>query len=415
MAERLENFLIVDDSQANSLFFEVLLNHMGYKKIFKAPTSTKALDLVEKENIHFVIAAWELKPLSGTVFVQRARESRIRRHMPFVLYSKSMSDEDVRLTRELGLTNLLSMPFSKDDAMKLIQDLIDHENSLPATELTLRRIERNLEEGHPAQAVHLITPGLTKVGPLEVRAKTVIAEVWLQLRKFEKAEPLLNEVLTKEKYAPALHCLARLHSLKGETDKAITILEEMSVNSPKNISTMYNLGSAYLDNNQVEKAKQTYGKISDLDEDSSAAKDGLGKIAFKEGNLELAKQLLRETRNGDEMARFFNATAIAQVAKGQFDVGIKTYHDAMNILSDKGKMPLLKYNLGLAFKKKGDLDNSFRTLSECYIADPDFEKAYSSLVKVAKEIEEAGGKPDKTVIKEVMTVRRSKVKPDSAA
>lgn len=401
----IDRILIVDDSDANTLFFEMLLKDLGIKEVMKTTTGDDGLGIVKKSHVQFIIATWEMKGMPGTVFIQKARTIKKKKHMPCVIYSKRMSEDDVRLTKELGFKDILSMPFDKAQASSLIKDLIDRENNLPAAENLLRKIEGYLWEQKPSEALKLADKKIFEA-PYTARAHTAMAEIWFRMSKLDKAEESLREALAADaEYVPAIHLKGKVLSRSGRHDEAIQLLSTLSQRSPKNISTKVNLGSAYVQAERHEEAKEVFNSVLELDGDNRECKDNMAVLALKEGDLNLAEQLIAETENGDELASAFNSLAIFRVAKGEFDLGIETYKNAIKLLADKARLHLLFYNLGLAYRKKGDLAAGFVELARSYIHDPSFEKAYASLARVHQEMKEKGLAYDKTLIKEVKEAR----------
>jgi tetratricopeptide (TPR) repeat protein len=177
--------------------------------------------------------------------------------------------------------------------------------------------------------------------------------------------------------------------------------------SPKNITTLLSLGGAYVDADRHQEAQSVFQTVSALDPDSQDLKDARGKLAFKEGDVPLAAQLLAETQNGDAIARYFNNLAIALAHGGKFDKAIETYENAIKLLVTKARLSSLHYNLGLACAKKGDLARAFRELATSYKGDPTFEKAYVALARVSKQMKEAGQTYDAALAREVTALRRS--------
>ena len=51
----LERLLVVDDSDANILFFEMLLKDMGFSQVFTAKSGVHGLEQVEKETIELIV------------------------------------------------------------------------------------------------------------------------------------------------------------------------------------------------------------------------------------------------------------------------------------------------------------------------------------------------------------------------
>lgn len=401
----IDRILIVDDSDANTLFFEMLLKELGIKEVMKTTTGDDGIGIVKKSHVQFIIAAWEMKGMPGTVFIQKARALKKKKHMPCVIYSKRMTEDDVQLTKELGFKDILSTPFDKAQASSMIKGLIDRESNLPAPEALLRKVEGYLAEQKPSEALKLTDKKMYEA-PYTARGHTAMAEIWLRMSKLDKAEAELNKALKADpEYVPAIHLKGKVLSRSGRHDEAIQLLSTLAQRSPKNISTKVNLGSAYIQADRHEEAKQVFNSVLELDGDNRDCKDNMAVLALKEGDLNLAEQLIAETENGDELASAFNSLAISHVAKGEFDVGIDTYRNAIKLLGDKARLHLLFYNLGLAYRKKGDLAAGFVELARSYIHDPSFEKAYASLARVHQEMKEKGLACDKTLIKEVKEAR----------
>jgi tetratricopeptide (TPR) repeat protein len=294
------------------------------------------------------------------------------------------------------------MPFNKSEAKKLIESMIDAEENISSQEKRLRKIDAMIEDGKPGEALKLFDDTLLRKADLKCRARTSLGEIWLLLGKHDKAEKSLREAIEADCEASRpKQLLARLYSTQGQHEKAIAELKTLSAATPSNISSLNCLGNAYVDAERHDEAKEVFGKIKELDDDSDAVNDGLGKIAFKEGDMTLAAKLLQETRNGEELARFFNNLAISYVAKGDFPKGIETYENAIKMLGDKASLHLLKYNLGLAYRKKGQLPDAFSILAESYLLEPSFTKAYAALAKLAKEMKESGLMVNGEIVRDV--------------
>lgn len=402
----IERILILDENESNILFFEMVLQQMSRSfTVYTATTGMQAEVLVKNENIHMIICAWEMNAMPGTILVQKLKEHR-NRHLPCLIFSKRMSEEDAALIRELGLNDVIGMPFDKQKATDIITKMIQREESITPVEKKLRKIETLIFENKPTEALKMVDASLTKPGPHLARTMALLGEIWISTRNLEKANECLTKALNEDPdNIHALRLMARLYSLQGNHEKAISMLEKMTEKSPSNIQSLISLGSAYIDANEHEKAKAVLKKVDKLDEDNQECKDQKGKLAFKEGNFALAAQLLAETNHGDELARNFNNMAIAKVANKQFNEGIEIYKNAIKLLANKAKLHQLYYNLGLAYRKKGDLADAFDKLCQSYLADSTFEKAYSALAKVSKEMKEKGEKIDAELVKKVKAVR----------
>lgn len=401
----IDRILIVDDSDANTLFFEMLLKELDIKEVLKTTTGDDGIGIVKKSHVQFIIAAWEMKGMPGTVFIQKARYLKKKKHLPCVIYSKRMSEEDIRLTKELGFQDILSIPFDKKEAVNLIKGIIDRENNLPAAEILLRKIEGYLAEQKPSEALKLVDKKIYDA-PYTARGHTAMAEIWFRMSKLDKASESAKEALKADgEYTPAIHLQAKILSRLGKHDEAIELLGKLADRSPKNLTTKVKLGAAFVQADRHDEAKQAFQSVLELDADNRECMDNMAVLAVKEGDLSLAEQLIAETESGDELASAFNSLAIFRVAKGEFDEGIETYKNAIKLLADKARLHLLLYNLGLAYRKKGDLAAGFVELARSYIQDPSFEKAYAALARLHQEMKEKGLAYDKSLIKQVKEAR----------
>lgn len=404
----IERVLVVDSEEANVLFFDMLFREFGYDTVHTSTNGVEGLEIVGTNHIQFIVVAWELTgSMNGTLFIQKAREKRKRKHLPCLIYSKRMTEEEVTLTKELGFKDILSMPFDKAKAREAIKEILDREADLHPVEVKLRKIESLMEDDKLKEALIMINPRLFSSGPHQTRAYTVVAELYSRMGKHEKMEEYINKALKIDpEYYQAHQLYAKFLSQQGKHDEAIELLQKMSSKSPKNLTTKIGLGTAYIGAERLEEAKAVFEDVMKVDEECQGAKDGLATVAVANGDIPLALQLVAETESGNEMARTFNNMAIGHVNKGEFDVGIQTYKNAITVLSDKAKLSRLHFNLGLAWKKKGDLINSFEELHKCYSLEPSFEKAYLWLAKISKEMKAKGNQIDKEAIENIKAIRK---------
>jgi len=383
---KISRFMIVDEQDANLLFFEMLLKAIGYNDVITAKTGAEAALLVEQKAPQFVLVAWELGSMPGTVFVQKIRAARKRRHLPFIIYSKRMSEQDAALLKELGIDNVLTMPFDKQKATELVTRLVKEEENLDPILRTMRRVEDLLDERKPTDALSRMNARMLTAGPHAHLAQTLLAEVWIALQRLDKAEEAVTAALAaKATHVPALRLSAKLKSLRGQHGEALAILEKLAEASPKNLTTKLSLGSAYVKADRHTDAKKVFAEVSLLDEDNTQLKDEKGQLALKEGDVSLAAQLLSQTANGDEIAAYFNNLGIAYAAKNELSKAIETYRSAMQVLSSRARLHVLQYNLGLALRRDGKTEEALRAFAASYTLDFRFEKAYAAYVKLYKE------------------------------
>lgn len=403
----IQRFLIVDESDATALMWTMLLQDLGYKTVIHAKTGFDALAKAKEHNIQFMITAWEMSAMPGTVFIQKAKQELNKRYMPFLIYSHRLGQEDVRLLKELGHQNVLPAPIDKTAAKEMISGIIKTETTLPPEEVRLRKIENYFFAGKVTDALKLFDGKLRKKGPWFVRAQVLLGRIWISSAQWKKAEEALKLALEEDKENfDARSLMANALSGMGRSEEALAMLRQMSDSSPKNIQALLNLGNAYVDADQHDKAKETFGKIDLLDPDNKAVNDEKAKLAFKEGDMSLAARLIAETQNGDMLARHFNNVAIGMVHKKEYDKALDIYKNAISILSDRARLHALHYNMGLALTKKGDHAAAMNAYLASYRAYPAFEKSYAAMAKAAAALKEAGQTFDQNIVREANHIRK---------
>lgn len=411
----IERALVLDKNDANQLVFDVVLPTIGIKDIVKARVPAEALKLIEEKEIHLLVTAWELDGMTGAAFVQRLHAVPKRRRIPVVICSKDLSGESAKLLKDLGIETFFAMPLSKDKVTPAVRALVEYERQLSPQETHLRAIEDLVADNRVDDAMAMAGPELSVKGPLYVRAQTLLGELFLLKGDRERAEQCLRAALgDKPDHVPAVYMLSRCLSAQGKHAEAIETLKALAGVSPLNVLTLTNLGAAYTNASRMQEAKQVLESACEIDPDSQSVKDERGKIALKEGDRETAMQLLGTTQNPGEIARYLNSMGVAASLAGQFDEAVATYRDALRLLSDKTHTHVIEYNMGLAFKKKGDLASALRVMGRSYLACPSFEKSLAGFVRVSQEMREKGMAVDEALVSEVAKTRKaSKPAPDS--
>ena len=330
--------------------------------------------------------------MSGLVFMQKLREQHKYKFTPFLIFSNVLTPEDVALAEEFGITNFLLKPFEKIKIVEKVQGMYEVEKNLDQTSRLLRKIEDYITENKVSEALKLITATL-KPGPQAARAYSLNGDIWARTEHTDKAEKSYGEALKFDaNFPPALNGLGKLYLKQKRFDEAVPVFEALHNSSPRNLMRMVTLGGAYLESGDETKAEAMFKKVRGLDDSNTEAAEGLGKVNFNRGNIDLAAKFFRESGKGDELASYFNNMAITNVSRGRFDEGIEIYKNAMKVLPDQGKFHLLEFNIGLALKKSLRAAMACEAFARSLLALPSYEKAFVSMNSSAQEAQTKGEK-----------------------
>lgn len=400
------NIMIVDENANNVLFWEMAIAECFPKvKSTVCKTGYEGLDVAKKNKFNFFIASWELKPMSGLIFMQKLKEQPKNRNTPFLVVSQVLTEEDLFIAQEFGITNYLAKPFDKPKVIDKIKTMVAAEQNLDSTQRTLRKVDDWLNENKVTESISLIT-SILKDGPHAARAYTLNGEIWTRTDHFEKAEKSFQQALKYDPdHARAISSLGKLYMKMKKPEKAIECFESLHKKAPKNMERLVNLGTAYLDNGDDKKAEELFKQVKGLDDENKDADAGMGKVAFARGNFDLAAQFFRESGKGAELATHFNNLGIALVNQNKFNEAIQLYKNAIGVLPDRNKTHLLEFNIGLAFKKCEQHHEAAAAFARSLIANPSYEKAYAGIGQSAKEAKLKGQALNAALLNDAVKLR----------
>ena len=397
--EKLRRFLVVSENPDHLGFFRGMMRENRIQDVGVCDDPRQAVAMLEAKRIQFAVIEREMTKVTGPLLIQKIRAERQFAYIPCLLFSKDLSEESVRLVKELG-KDVLRVPLIKEQVWPVIKSICEREESVDPFELEMRQVEALLVDKQYTVALEAIKKATTS-GPANARSLTLSGEALIGLDDLEKAQKSLELALgIRQNYYAAVRLLGMVYSRRGHHAKAIDLLSSMAAASPLNIKTLLTLGSAYSAADQLKKAREIVERVRSLDPENKEAALELGKIAFRQGNTPEAEAFLAEAEDAGDIGRFFNNYAIGLVNGREIPQAIAAYETAMRILRARApeKMIFLQYNLGLALKKQGDYGLAFALLAECCAADPNYKRAQDSLISLTAVMRHEGVPYDKAVV-----------------
>jgi tetratricopeptide (TPR) repeat protein len=151
------------------------------------------------------------------------------------------------------------------------------------------------------------------------------------------------------------------------------------------------IAEAQVEVGEEDKAKEVMDKASQLDPDATQIKEASAKMAVFSGNIEIAKALMSELDSLSNVLSYMNNKAVASARCGRYDEGIQLYEKTITSIPEDRKdlSHIVRYNLGLAKVRGGDLEGALKEL-EFAMKDPNsrvFKKAQSLHKRTKKALE----------------------------
>jgi Tfp pilus assembly protein PilF len=186
---------------------------------------------------------------------------------------------------------------------------------------------------------------------------------------------------------PAL--AARAWSQVSYWHDSLTLFEQNISVAPDNKWALNNLGWAYFDTGQVDKAIATFSRAAQLDptEEHVQARDNLGVALAKAGRLPEAlasfdKALRLTPRNADAHAN----RAMVLVRTGRLDEAVAEYQAALRLGLSAQLTAETRTNLGTIFLQRGAIADAIAQYSEALRLSPHYALAHLNLAKALIEL-----------------------------
>jgi Tfp pilus assembly protein PilF len=155
---------------------------------------------------------------------------------------------------------------------------------------------------------------------------------------------------------------------KGQPAKALNLFREVLVVIPENLDARRNMAKAYMELNNIEKAKKVFQEVLQLNPADQGAAISLGNIyARNENNLAVAAfyyEFCLQHHPDDAMLACNYAALMLE--KGEFQKAEVLFKQAMK----GGNMPNAYYGLALLYRMAGEDDASKNVLETMFVRIP---------------------------------------------
>ncbi len=109
-------FLIAEDSSLVRLVLNrIIRNRLGATDIYLASDGTAALEILNEQQIDFIIADWSMPTLGGKEFIKEVHKDPKKRAIPFIMLTTKHDRVSTDRVLELGATQHIVKPFEPDE------------------------------------------------------------------------------------------------------------------------------------------------------------------------------------------------------------------------------------------------------------------------------------------------------------
>ncbi|MDK7374964.1 MULTISPECIES: tetratricopeptide repeat protein [Weeksella] len=202
--------------------------------------------------------------------------------------------------------------------------------------------------------------GISDVQPKDLNRDLYILGL-NNLYRTKTTDPLLDEALSKySSDADITNLATAIYQQSGNTSQLTSQLEQNVKNNPKDVSALYNLGTLYLQDNQIEKAKETLKQALAVNPN------------HLESNINMALAILSNEK--EYVDKINNNLGTSKTQRAVYEEYTKKRKDAYNEALpylvkahelDKNNLQFIKYLIS-AYKATGNTakEDEFRALEQ---------------------------------------------------
>ena len=188
--------------------------------------------------------------------------------------------------------SIAKLHLSRGDRKSAEQELLAATKDDPENEALLHVLGGFYQRTGHLEEVEKIYLEFLQKKPNSLVAKKRLVEVYIVKKDFKTAGYYVDAILKAEATDPdGLFFRGRLALDEGNAKQAVSDLIAAARNRPRFVPGFYLLGMAQLQNHQIEDAKKSLSRASELSPNWMAPKIALAKIYASQGDLKLAQQL----------------------------------------------------------------------------------------------------------------------------
>ncbi|MCP3874143.1 MAG: response regulator [Desulfobacteraceae bacterium] len=117
--------LIVDDSNTLRNLIRKSLESSGFNNIMEAVDGKDALDSLLQHKIDLIISDINMPKVNGVELLKAVLNHSALKKIPFVVLTSETEDETFKKIMQMGATDFIKKPFSKQDLITKIQSIIE--------------------------------------------------------------------------------------------------------------------------------------------------------------------------------------------------------------------------------------------------------------------------------------------------
>ena len=106
--------LVVDDFSTMRKIIKNILRQLGFNNIVEADDGSTAWDVLNKDNIDFIVSDWNMPIMSGIELLRKVRGSEEYADIPFLMVTAEAQQENIIEAVQAKVSNYIVKPFTPE-------------------------------------------------------------------------------------------------------------------------------------------------------------------------------------------------------------------------------------------------------------------------------------------------------------
>ena len=376
-----KSFLVVDDQEEICNIQAMILRRNGYKNVYLAPTGKRALSMLKRVPIHFIITDWHMPHMSGIELLIAIRNDPKYQDIPVLMVTEEMSEGKVLYAIEEGVDGYQEKPFTEKNFLKAIETIFHkrlYRNELEqkVQKLSSLKLQKKYDDA--------LMFGQILLSQYESpEALFILSECYFKKKDYESAKIYVQKALKLKKDSKFMNLLGEIFMAEGQFEKAVEQLKESSSMNPLNLNRKIELGNAYLQLGLLDDASETFSDVKD-----SAPTDlnyiKMGSAYLEAGDIKKAGEFIKQAVDPlPETISTFNNYAIELRKLGEVQEAVNQYKKCLSIYPNHY---IILYNLGKAYFDMGKYHEAKRVIEKSIASKP-IDEVKKFLTRVQSKID----------------------------
>ena len=106
--------LVVDDFSTMRKIIKNILRQLGFNNIVEADDGATAWEVLNKDNIDFIVSDWNMPIMSGIELLRKVRGSEEYADIPFLMVTAEAQQENIIEAVQAKVSNYIVKPFTPE-------------------------------------------------------------------------------------------------------------------------------------------------------------------------------------------------------------------------------------------------------------------------------------------------------------